>query len=601
MQITIRSVLGVERADLSVSPLALVAGLNGAAKSSTLTAIACALTGQTMPGGIAKKDGKIIVRDGADIGRVTVKGDDGQVSVAWPKADATTDGRAPHASPTAAGLTSPIDMEMKDRAKILAKFLKLDPTKADLARALRDSDGRFVSTGFATEKEAEGMRAIGLDWKENRDTAIYRAIERFWPEVEVSGFDGAHQKAGQFGTELKGSWRTTTGENYGVAKAPQWQHKDAALVDDIVPAGKDPLGYLTMEVEERKKALELTIRLAGVAANEVDQLRAKVASIPNLEAVEKETKANQAALSDAYQAWTRKAPPTVPSAPIVCPHCSGAVSIEAGKLVEVSNAPDPEAISTAQAALDQFNAGKQADKEAFEAAYDDHKKAELELVEARSAKNKLDALGDHTPTTEADVEKAKVYVAKAEKALVAVKQKAEADKLHRQFVANQAMVDALSPEGVRKVKLAKVLEAFNETRLLPLSNAAGWKAVTIGPDLEIRYDGRLAQEPHSSESQVMRAKIVLQVALAQIDGSACVLIDRADKLDPKGRNGLFGLLKAAGIPAIVAMTYGKKDLTDRKVPNLASANLGETYWIEAGITTPLADAMPAPVRQAAAE
>ena len=546
-----------------------------------------------MPGGIAKKDGKIIVRDGSDVGRVTVKSDDGQVSVAWPKADATTDGRAPHASPIAAGLASPVDMEPKERAKVLAKFLKSDPTKGDLAQVLRDSDARFIAAGIATVAEAEGMKPLGLNPLENRDTAIYRAIEKIWTEVEVSGFDGAHQKAGQVGTELKGSWRTTTGEAYGVAKAPQWQHKDAALVDDIVPAGKDPLGYLTMEVEERKKALELTIRMAGVATDQMDGFRKKVASIPSLEAAEKETKATQTALSDAYQAWTRKAPPTVPSAPMVCPHCSGAVSIEAGQLVEVGHAPDPEAISTAQASLDQFNAGKQADKEAFESAYDAHKKAELELVEARSAKNKLEALGDHTPTTEADVEKAKAYVAKTEKALVAVKQKAEADKLHRQFVANQALVDALAPEGVRKVKLAKVLEAFNETRLLPVCNAAGWKAVTIGPDLEIRYGARLAQEPHSSESQVMRAKIVLQVALAQIDG--------ADKLDPKGRNGLFGLLKAANIPAIVAMTYGKKDLTDRKVPNLASAKLGETYWIEDGITTPLADAMPAPVHQAAAE
>ena len=66
MNIEIRNTLGVERADIVVSPIALLSGLNGAGKTSTLTAIGCALTGITMPASLPKKDAKVIVRDGAD-------------------------------------------------------------------------------------------------------------------------------------------------------------------------------------------------------------------------------------------------------------------------------------------------------------------------------------------------------------------------------------------------------------------------------------------------------------------------------------------------------------------------------------------------------
>ena len=591
MQISIRNTLGIERADLLVSPVALLTGVNGAGKSSCIAAISSALTGQTLPVGILKRDSKVFVRDGTDSGRVTVKGDDGEVSVSWPAAEATTEGRAPRASEIAAGLSSIVDMDDKSRAKTLAKYLKSDPTKADLAAALRDSDARFVSGGgAATAAEAEAMKPLGLDSGDQRDAAIYRIVEKIWKEIDVNGFDGAHAVATKGGSEIKGAWRQVTGEQYGAAKAPQWQHKDAALAEDLVPEGKDAIAHLTAQVEYFKHFSETTARNAAVHAAMSAGARELVESIPQLVEAEASAKAAKDAASAAYDALKKKAPPPLPMA---CPHCGAHVAVENDHLIQVSNA-DVDAVAVEKAAK-KLADQKAAAKDAFDKAAETWKAAEKNLTDARAAEKKLGANADGTPAaTEDDVVKAKETLDRHERALAAVKQKAEADKLHRQIVINQVLIDVLAPEGVRKTKLSKVLQAFNEGRLLSLANAAEWKAVTIGPDLEIRYGAKLAREPFVSESQVMRTRILLQIAMAQLDGSSMVLIDKADKLDPKGRNGLFNLLAEAGIKAVVATMMARPNL----VPDLEGAEIGASYWLKDGIAIPRAEAIQ-PIKQAA--
>jgi hypothetical protein len=598
MQITIRAVLGIERADLNLSPLVLLAGVNGAGKSSTLTAAAAALTGQTMPGGILKKDSRLLVRDGSDGGRVTVKDGDGQVSVSWPAAECATEGRSPAASPIAVGLTSLLDMDVKTRAQALDRLLKASPSLEDLAVALRDSDGRFVSGGgMANEQEAAAMEPLGLDPKDQRDAAIFRIVQKIGREIEVNGFDGAHAQAKNTGTELKGAWRQVTGEVYGSDKAAKWQHKDVSLVDELVPEGKEAVSHLTAQVEHFKHFAEVTARNAAVAAADLDGTRAKAARVPELEQAEREAKKKVDETSDAHTALMVKMPPLPPTEPMVCPHCSNPVAIEDGALVAVSHAPDPAEVAAAREKRASHEEKVAEAKAVFEATYADHKTLERELVEARTAARKLGETTNVPAATEEDVAKAKETVARHERALVAAKQKHEADKLHRHATINQVIIDILAPEGLRKAKLAKVLESFNQSRLLPLCQAAGWKPVEIGADMEIRFAGRLAREPFVSESQVLRAKIILQVAIAQLDGSACVLIDRADKLDPAGRNGLFTMLNGEGIKAVVAMTYGKPAL----VPDLAKAGWGHSIWIARGVAQPLDEVMAALQQPQAAE
>jgi hypothetical protein len=82
--------------------------------------------------------------------------------------------------------------------------------------------------------------------------------------------------------------------------------------------------------------------------------------------------------------------------------------------------------------------------------------------------------------------------------------------------------------------------------------------------------------------------------MAKIDKSDCVLIDEADVLDKPGRDGLFSMLAAHTVCAVVGMTMNKP----QQLPNLAGAGLGTAYWIERGTVKTREEAL-APVALAA--
>ncbi|RMD61382.1 MAG: hypothetical protein D6826_10040, partial [Alphaproteobacteria bacterium] len=161
--------------------------------------------------------------------------------------------------------------------------------------------------------------------------------------------------------------------------------------------------------------------------------------------------------------------------------------------------------------------------------------------------------------------------------------KREADRIHTAIEANQHVIDVLAPGGLRARKLAEAVRRFNAEALAPLCEAAGWRAVTLDNGLEPTYGGR----PYAllSASEQYRVRATLQVAMARLDGSEAVILDAADILDRRGRNGLFKMLIAAGLPALIGMTITDPEKTPP--PDLAASGRGMTYWIENGIAAPL--------------
>ena len=95
----------------------------------------------------------------------------------------------------------------------------------------------------------------------------------------------------------------------------------------------------------------------------------------------------------------------------------------------------------------------------------------------------------------------------------------------------------------------------------------------VSADMAISRAGR----PYEllSESAQFRVDVAIQVALAKLAGDPMVVIDRADVLDADGRNALFAGLLAAGVPALVAMTFSAK----RVMPDMAAIG-GRSYWME---------------------
>jgi len=169
-----------------------------------------------------------------------------------------------------------------------------------------------------------------------------------------------------------------------------------------------------------------------------------------------------------------------------------------------------------------------------------------------------------------------------------IDRKRRAEDMHYRVLRQIAIVDALADDGVRRTKLLRILEVFNR-QLGTLSEQAGWRVVALGDNLGATYGGR--PYPLLSVSEQYRVRVLFQVAMAQLDGSVLAIIDAADVLDNPGRNGLFGLLAGLDMPVIVGMTLSKVD----QAPDLTTAEMGQTWWVEAGIAAPLSA-----VRKAAA-
>jgi hypothetical protein len=91
----------------------------------------------------------------------------------------------------------------------------------------------------------------------------------------------------------------------------------------------------------------------------------------------------------------------------------------------------------------------------------------------------------------------------------------------------------------------------------------------------------------ASTSMQWRARAALQMVMAEIDGSHVLSFDGADILDVPGRNGLMAAVRASGKKALITMTASLPE----KVPDLARAKIGNSYFIADGIAQPLGAAL----------
>jgi len=125
IRISVTDFRGIEKADIEVADLALIAGTNAAGKTSATQAVAAALTGTVIPlRGLRKSEAGVLVRSGAPDGGVVVATADGASHVRWPEARLKTEGTPPQASAVAAGLESVATMSPEDRAKALMPYLE---------------------------------------------------------------------------------------------------------------------------------------------------------------------------------------------------------------------------------------------------------------------------------------------------------------------------------------------------------------------------------------------------------------------------------------------------------------------------------------------
>ena len=562
MILSIDGLIGIAHAKIDITGITLITGPNGAGKSTIAQGLAAALTSQPLIRGIKNLNRLgAVVRTGHERAKVEIRNDKGHRSIVWPSNDVESEGEPPESSYFAAGTVHVLDVDDKTRAQMLIGVLKASPDWKDLETALSDA---------------------GLPDK------AYTAVREV---VEDKGWDAAHKHYKERGARLKGQWEAATHDNYGSDKGEKWLPEGWS--EDLTKASVDTL---EANVSRAKAKLENSIAGQAVDSEEIKRLTEladRDSELTEAEALlEEEISGCNSALQQA-QAERDALPPAINMTGVACPYpeCEG-------RFLQILTRPgahelatvDHEDLSTEEV-KSRRNAIAAADgqvanrRDALTTAEQKQDKSSLMLEEATEARAQLqDMTRDKATVTPEQVESARVAVEAAHDRHAIYLAKRNADRAHKGVKMNQDIVDLLAPDGLRKKKLAKRLGDFNK-KMAPLSKKLEYPALRIDGDLNVWLGDR--SYPLLSQGERFAARVIMQVAIAQIDESDMVVIDAAEVLVGSKLVGLLKMLKAAKIPTLLCVAVKGPEAP----PDLEKSNLGVTYWIGADGPQRLEDAL----------
>ncbi|EPG3096365.1 AAA family ATPase, partial [Pseudomonas aeruginosa] len=538
---------------------------NGAGKSSLLDAIAMAFNGQPRRVSLKKEMDKLVT-EGAKKGEahVTFLDNGGDEQTAWvmlptgksaPLADSPFLPYVLDASLFAA-------LDSKERRKVLFELSGASASPAEVGKRLESK---------------------GLDLK---------LFEKVKPLLRT-GFPAAVEQAKAYASEARGAWKAITGENYGSEKAVDWAPELVATVvtdDQVAEAGKN-LQQFEDDLAEAQQTLGASKQARQAAdgrAQRITKLRDLVDLEPRRRNKLSTDEQNQDEWSEKVMAAELASSGSVPHQPLTCPHCQGAVDLQAGALVVHQ---PPEKIADAEAAkrLPEYReylasaqravANSQRDLDECLAAAEQIKALETESADAPSAEaiaNGEQAINELRQAR--DASRAKLVA--LQEAMEAAAQReasiAKAQAAHRDVVAWTGMADALSPTGIPAEILADAIGPVNEL-LQRLSGTAGWSPVQISADIDVTFGGRLYGL--LSESERWRCDATLALTIATISGLRLALLDRLDVLDLPSRSQALTLLRAVTMDKEIdsVIVAGTLKEAMAKTPTWLQA-----VWIDAG-------------------
>ncbi|EJY6033151.1 hypothetical protein PVT91_006665, partial [Pseudomonas aeruginosa] len=459
---------------------------------------------------------------------------------------------------------------------------------ASLFAALDSKERRkvlFELSGASASPAEVGKRleSKGLDLK---------LFEKVKPLLRT-GFPAAVEQAKAYASEARGAWKAITGENYGSEKAVDWAPELVATVvtdDQVAEAGKN-LQQFEDDLAEAQQTLGASKQARQAAdgrAQRITKLRDLVDLEPRRRNKLSTDEQNQDEWSEKVMAAELASSGSVPHQPLTCPHCQGAVDLQAGALVVHQ---PPEKIADAEAAkrLPEYReylasaqravANSQRDLDECLAAAEQIKALETESADAPSAEaiaNGEQAINELRQAR--DASRAKLVA--LQEAMEAAAQReasiAKAQAAHRDVVAWTGMADALSPTGIPAEILADAIGPVNEL-LQRLSGTAGWSPVQISADIDVTFGGRLYGL--LSESERWRCDATLALTIATISGLRLALLDRLDVLDLPSRSQALTLLRAVTMDKEIdsVIVAGTLKEAMAKTPTWLQA-----VWIDAG-------------------
>lgn len=552
MRFDVSNFRGCHAASIVAAPIALLTGHNGQGKSSIIEALAAAFEGSKQPYGLKKDDMGQMVHDGEETAEVIIQDDDGRkLEARWPAGDFMTTGRPFAVSSIAAGSTLYSDLDPKARLELLARYLKTEPTKDELAAL----------------------------WKERDDKVTDQEVDAMWKQIQKLGWDGALKAEMTAGTELKGAWRQVTKDNYGSKVGGTWRPQGWTNDHEMTTVQ-------TLERERAVAAEELEKVIGKVAINddEKKRLEATVKNIPKLKQAveERQTEVSQKEFIKTKAETALKNIPVLPAENWPeCPHCRTLLQVMGNNKLALAPAPmNPTQRKKLEDELAQATT-------VFNSALSDHTAAvnslDVAKKDLKAAEDSKAALENSDPLA---VDPAKIAELREEiqrcESIIAVKNRIlQSLQIHGEIMRKSVICYILAPDGLRATKLNESLEAFN-AELAALCEVANWAKVIVQPDGSLQRGTRRLNM--TSIGEQMQADVIMQIALGMRDGSEVFLVDQADLLDGVGRNGLFALLQHTGQSAVVAMML----LNRKAAPDLAKAEIGQTYWIEQAVAGDLA-------------
>ncbi|MFU4930357.1 AAA family ATPase, partial [Pseudomonas aeruginosa] len=315
---------GLRHAALDVSaPVLLVAGHNGAGKSSLLDAISHAFTGK--PGRVAQKQhiGQLIT-EGAKKGEARVEwlDDAGEVQacgVALPSGKGSPLADSPFL-PYVLDASLFAGLKADDRRKLLLSLTGASASPAEVAKRLK----------------AKGI-----------DLALFEKVK----PLLRSGFSAMVGQAKDYASEARGAWKAVTGENYGSEKANGWEPEAPPVIvsEEELESARAELRATAQDLDEAQQTLGSSKRAhadAQARASRITALRETAALSDRRRNKLATDEANQDEWSEKVMAAEAAASGEPAHQPLTCPHCQGAVDLQAGQLVAhqpPAKVADPEA------------------------------------------------------------------------------------------------------------------------------------------------------------------------------------------------------------------------------------------------------------------
>ena len=559
-RIAIRNILGARSVDIRpAAPVLLVAGCNGAGKSSAQEAVRMAFTGETVRVSLKKEYGALVT-EGEKAGLAMIEFDGGRASVALPSGAHEVEG-----GPLPAALPFVLDAQ---------RFARLDT-----------SERRFFLFGLLGVETTHTAIAERLKQR-GCDTAKIEAVI----PILRAGLDAGHKHAKEMTSQARGAWKAVTGESYGDKKAEGWAaFATEPVTAEAMQAAENTLKTCAANIDaahSRFGAMNAEVARARQQAARIADLTARAEKI---ERIKDKLDRDQSEL-DQWTARLAELPPAPgaadPRPALSCPDCGVALVMTAGKL-EHYTAPQADDMETAgkrkqwQDAVTLYGKSVTNDKR--------------DLADAQAAAAALKEIADEpvpseqefaAATRELDLLKAdrqkcsdELSGLRARKlAAEAAEGKTKAAGGHHADVQQwSAIAEALSPDGIQAEMIAEALDPLNK-QLAEHASLAQWATPRVGADMAITANGR--PYPLLSESERFRIDALITVCIAHLSGLRLVVLDRVDVLDLTGREDLlYWLSDLAGAGQIdTAILMATLKAAPKSLPPHCASQ-----WIEGGV------------------